>query len=164
MPDEPVEQSIKEYIASGATQGAISAAQQLSEAIGVGLDEVLAALQRLGSWEPAATLAGEGTLTAGGSVRLAKMAIAGTAFVSDGDVAAATEEFTVIRQADVEKVSSQASLGRLAARLSTNQRILVAVILVAAVYPLLPPELQKHLLDEAGLAAALAAVLSLLKR
>jgi hypothetical protein len=163
-PDEPIERPIREYIANGAAEGAMSAAQRLSEAIGVGLDEVLAAVQRLGPWEPTANLAGEGSLTAGGSVRIPAMAVAGTVFVSDADAGSAAEGFSVVRQADVEKLSAQASRGGLLARLSANQRILVAVVLIAAVYPVLPPELQKALLDEAALTAALAAVLTLLKR
>jgi hypothetical protein len=65
-PDEPIERPIKEYIANGAAEGAMSAAQRLSEAVGVGLDEVLAAVQRLGSWEPAATITGQGSVTVGG--------------------------------------------------------------------------------------------------
>jgi hypothetical protein len=84
--------------------------------------------------------------------------------VSDADTGSATEGFSLVRQADVEKLSAQASRGGLLAMLSVNQRILVAVILIAAVYPVLPPDLQKVLSDEAPLAAALAAVLTLLKR
>ena len=52
--DEPIERSIREYIADGAAGGAMSAAQRLSEALGVGLDEVLAAVRNVGSWEATA--------------------------------------------------------------------------------------------------------------
>ena len=40
----------------------------------------------------------------------------------------------------------------------------MSIILIAAIYPVLSRELQRTVLDEAGLAAALAAVLILLKR
>ncbi len=68
------------------------------------------------------------------------------------------------RQGDVDDLSDQASRGGLAARLSANQPILLAVILIAAVFPVLPPEAQKAILDDAGLAAAVGTVLALLKR
>jgi len=40
-------------------------AQRLSEAVGIGLDEIVAAVQKLGPWEAGATFAGEGSLTIG---------------------------------------------------------------------------------------------------
>ena len=134
------------------------AAQRLSEAVGVGLDEVLAAVRELGSWEPTATLSAEASLTAGGSVGMPAMAVAGTVFVSAADAGSATEAFSVVRQADVEKLSAWASRGGIA-RLSTNQRILVAVILIAAIFHMLPPAAQAQILDGATLAAAVTTVL-----
>jgi hypothetical protein len=83
--------------------------------------------------------------------------------VTNADVGAATERLEVVRQIDVDELSEQASRGGLA-RLSANQRILVAVILIAAVFPVLPPEARQAILEDAGLAAAIAAVLVLLKR
>ena len=66
---------------------------------------------------------------------------AGTVIVS-ADTGAAAESLGVVRQGDVDGLSDQASRGGLAARLSANQRILLAVILIAAVFPVLPPEAQ----------------------
>lgn len=70
--------------------------------------------------------------------------------VTSADTAAATEGLEVARQIDVNELSEQASRGGLA-RLSANQRILVAVILIAAVFPALPPEARKVILEDAGL-------------
>jgi hypothetical protein len=78
--------------------------------------------------------------------------------VTDADVGAATDSLEVARQIDVDELSAQTSRGGLA-RLSPNQRILVAVILIAAIFPALPPEARKAILEEVGLAAAIAAVL-----
>ena len=158
-PDEPIERSLRDYIANGAAEGAISAAERLIEAVGVGLADVLTAVQALRSSDPATAITGVG------SVSLSKLAIAGTGrVVALADAGAGTDSLTVVRQPDVEALSAQASRGVSPARLSGNQWILVAVILIAAIYPMLSPELQKTVLDEAGLAAALAAVLVLLKR
>jgi hypothetical protein len=145
-------QQFKQYVASTPGEGAMSAAQRISEALNVGLDEVLVVLQELGPHEPTLALAGTGSV-ASGSVSMKKMAIRGTVLVSHADV---------VRQIDVDELSAQASRGGLA-RLSANQRILVAVILIAAVFPALPPEARQVILEEAGLAAAIAAVLALLK-
>jgi hypothetical protein len=83
--------------------------------------------------------------------------------VTHADVGAATENLEVVRQIDVHELSAQASRGGLA-RLSANQRILAAVILITAIFPALPPEARQAILEESGLAAAIAAVLVLLKR
>lgn len=83
--------------------------------------------------------------------------------MTDADVGAATETVEVVRKIDVEELSAQASRGGLA-RLSANQRILVAVILIVAIFPALPPEARQAIADDAVLAAAVAAVLALLKR
>jgi hypothetical protein len=56
---------LKQYVASTQGEGAMPAAQRISEALKIGLDEVLAAIQNLGPWGPAATLAGEGTVIIG---------------------------------------------------------------------------------------------------
>jgi hypothetical protein len=78
-------------------------------------------------------------------------------------VGAATETVEVVREVDVEEPSAQASRGGLA-RLSANERILVAVILIVATFPALPPEARQAIADDAVLAAAVAAVLARLKR
>ena len=140
------------------------AAQRISEALDIGLDEILAAIQKLGPWGPGTTLAGEGTLTAGApEAGLTVRAPGGTVHVTDADKGTVTESLEVVRQIDVDELSDQASRGGLA-RLSANQRILVAVILIAAIFPALPPEARQAILKDAGLAAAIAAVLALLKR
>jgi hypothetical protein len=142
----------------------MSAARRISEALNVGLDEVLAAIQKLGQWGPAVALSGEGTLTVGVPAAVAvATAPAPTVLVTSADAGAATEGLEVVRQIDVNELSEQASRGGLA-RLTANQRILVAVILIAAVFPALPPEAQKVILEDTGLASAIAAVLVLLKR
>jgi hypothetical protein len=145
---------LKQYVATTWGKGAMPAAQRISEALNVGLDEVLAAIQKLGPWGPAATLSGEGTLTSGAPAAV---------LVTGVDVGAATESLEVVREIDVDELSEQASRGGLA-RLSANHRILVAVILIAAVFPALPSEARQAILEDAGLAAAIAAVLVLLKR
>lgn len=91
------------------------------------------------------------------------MAPGATVLVTDADVGAPTESLEVARRIDVDELSEQASRGGLAG-LSWNKKILVAVILIAAVFPALPPEARQAILDDAGLAAAIAAVLALLKR
>jgi hypothetical protein len=157
-------QQLRQYVASTGEEGALSAAQRISEALNIGLDEVLAAIQKLGPWGPAVALAGEGTLTIGAPAGgLPARAPGGTVHVTDADVGAATETVEVVRKIDVEELSAQASRGGLA-RLSANQRILVAVILIVAIFPALPPEARQAIADDAVLAAAVAAVLALLKR
>jgi hypothetical protein len=152
------------FVASAEEEGVMPAARRISEALNVGLDEVLAAIQKLGQWGPAVTLSGEGTLTVGVPAAVAvATAPAPAVLVASADAGAATEGLDVVRQIDVNELSEQASRGGLA-RLTANQRILVAVILIAAVFPALPPEAQKVILEEAGLASAIAAVLVLLKR
>jgi hypothetical protein len=157
-------EQLKRYVADTEGDGAMPAAQRISEALNIGLDEVLAALQKVGSWVPAATLSGEGTLTGGvpAAVAVAR-APAPTVLVTSADAGAATEGLEVVRKIDVNELSEQASRGGLA-RLSANQRILVAVILIAAVFPALPPEARQAILDDALFVAAIAAVLSLFKR
>jgi hypothetical protein len=83
--------------------------------------------------------------------------------VTLANTGAATETLEVVRQIDANELSEQASQGGLA-RLSANQRILVAVILIAAIFPALPPETRQAILEDTGLASAIAAVLLLLKR
>jgi hypothetical protein len=155
---------LKQYVASTEGKGAMSAAQRLSEALNVGLDEVLAAVQKLGAWGPAVALAGGGTLTIGApTASVTVNAAGGTVLVTDGDAGTGTESHEVVRRIDVDELSEQASRGGLA-RLNANQRILAAVILITAVVQTLPPEARQAILNDATLAAAIAAVLLLLKR
>jgi hypothetical protein len=77
-----------------------------------------------------------------------------------GDTGKVTEGFQVIRRADVDELSrSRFTL----TTLSLRNGLLATVALIAAVYPFLPPEVQKYLLDDVGLAAAVAPIFSLLK-
>lgn len=63
----------------------------------------------------------------------------------------------MIRRADVDELSrSRFTL----TTLSLRNRLLATVALIAAVYPFLPPEVQKYLLDDVGLAAAVAQIFS----
>ena len=158
-------EQLRQYVVSAEGEGGVMpAAQRISEALNVGLDEVLAAIGKLGSWGPAVTLAGEGTLTVGApAAGVTAAAGAATVLVTSADAGAATESLEVVRRIDINELSEQTSRGGLA-RLSANQRILVAVILIAAVFPALPPEARQAILEDAGLAAAIAAVLALLKR
>ena len=89
MQDDSPEQMIRQYIAAGAAEGAMAAAMKLSKALEVGLDEVLAAVREIG--QPAAALAGTATA-----------------------VSSATGSVTVIRGAEVNEVTRQASQGGLA--------------------------------------------------
>lgn len=157
-------EQLRQYVVSTDGEGVMPAAQRISEALNIGLDEVLAAIQKLGSRGPAATLSGEGTLTASASVAAATAtAPQPTVLVTLANTGAATETLEVVRQIDANELSEQASQGGLA-RLSANQRILVAVILIAAIFPALPPETRQAILEDTGLASAIAAVLLLLKR
>jgi hypothetical protein len=164
-------EQLKQYVASTWGEGVMPAARRISEALNIGLDEVLAAVQKLGPWLPAATLSGEGTLTGGSWAPAAALSGEGTltsgapavVLVTDADVGAATESLEVVRQIGVDELSAQASRGGLA-RLSGNQRILVAVVLIAAVFQALPPEARQAIMEDAVSAAAIAAVLVLFKR
>jgi hypothetical protein len=163
MPDEPPERPIRDYIANGAVEGAMSAAQQITGAAGVALSEVLAAVQKAGLHavaEPGAV-----TVTFDLPTAEAEVVPAGEVFVYSADEGRATDGLSVVRQADVEKLGSEASRGKLPAVLqSANRRILVAVVLLAAIYPVLPPEVQTALRNEGALMSALTAILALLKR
>jgi hypothetical protein len=173
---------LKQYVASAEAEGIMPAAQRISQALNIGLDEVLAAIRQLGSRTPAASLSGSGTLTAGapfaaaaslsghGTLTAGTPTAAATAIapppavrVTSADAVAAAEGPGAVRQIDVDELSEQASQGGLA-RLNANQRILIAVILIAAVFPALSPETRQAILDDTLLAAAIATVLALLKR
>jgi hypothetical protein len=163
-------EQLKQYVASTWEEGATPAAQRISEALNISLDDVLAAIQKLGPWIPAAALSGVGTLTVGGSWGPAAalsgegtLTVGAPVLVAIADAGAATDSLEVIRQIDVDELGEQASRGGLA-RLSANQRTFVAVILIAAVFLALPPEARQAILDDALFAAAIAAVLGLLKR
>ena len=157
-------EQLKQYIASTQQESIMPAAQRISEALNVRLDEVLAAIQKLGPWAPAAILVGEGTLTIGAPAAAATAkALGATVLVTDADVGAAAESLEVLRQIDAEELSAQASRGGLA-RLSANQRIFIAAILITAIFSALPPQARQALLEDVGLVAALGAVLGLLRR
>jgi hypothetical protein len=82
MPDdrgEADEPDVTQYL-TGSDRRAEPVARQLSEALGVGLDEITAALKAVGSWRPAAALSGEGSLTAGGII------VPGVALSGEGSV------------------------------------------------------------------------------
>lgn len=129
----------------------MAAAQKLSKALEVGLDEVLATVRGLGE-----------SVTVYPSVVTAHVSVPNP-IIASSDYAAAAEGLTVIRSAEVDEVVSQASRGGLAA-LSENYRIFAAVLLIAAIYPVLPPAVQDWLNSELARAAAIAAVLVLIKR
>ena len=65
MADEEIKRTLRQYIAGGAAEGAMAAAQRLSEAIGITLSDVLEAVQKLGPWEPGVSLSGEGSISIG---------------------------------------------------------------------------------------------------
>ena len=160
MEEDSAERLIRKYIATGAAEGAMTAALELSKALEVSLDEVLAAVRR--AIEPAAALAGTGSVTVAAGAATARGSATAVAVVAE-DYITMTEGLPVIRPAEAAEVTRQASRGGLA-RLSANQRVLAAVLLIAAIYPLLPPEVQEWLNKEPGIAAAIAAVLVLIKR
>ena len=170
MTDDPAGLPIKEYIARGAAEGALAAAQQLSETIGVSLSEILASLQETAPQAAAehrtghSSVSGSGAITASGGLALRPMGFGGTAVtksVAHGDLLGrATEELGVVRRADVERLGKSRFDPT---ALSLKSRLLLTIVLIAAVYPVLPPEAQKYLLDDVGLAAALAQIFSLLK-
>src|SRR6266536_671532 len=125
MPEQPVEHAITRYIAAGAADGAMSAAERLSEALGAGLSEVLTAVRELRT--------GQGPVTAAGPAAGARVpAVAGPVTVPGSDRAAAAESLTVVRQGDANKVSVPAPRGGLARR-GTDQWVLLAAVLIAAV-------------------------------
>src|SRR5258707_15725585 len=65
----------REYIADGAAEALCPPPSGSVRRSASGWDEVLAAVQRLRSWESAAALAGEGSLIAGGSAGMPAMAV-----------------------------------------------------------------------------------------
>lgn len=88
----------------------------------------------------------------------------GEVFVYSAEKGRGAERMTVVRQADVDKLGDEASRGKMPAVLqSANHRILIAVVLLAAVYPVLPPEVQAALSNEQALLSAFATILALLK-
>jgi hypothetical protein len=109
-------------------------------------------------------------ITVSGGLALGRLGSGGTA-VSGSETSAfiyledsghgADELLSVVRHADVENLGSQSRFDL--AEMSLRARLLTAIVLIAAVYPVLPPAVQKYLLEEAGLAAAVAQVFSLLK-
>ena len=117
-------------------------AQRLSEAVGIGLDEILAAVQKLGPWEAGATLVGEGRSPSAPPQQVSQWRRPREQLSCPRTRGAAAQSLGVVRPGDVDGLSDQASRGDLAARLSANQRILLAVILIVAVCPVLPPEAQ----------------------
>lgn len=169
MTDDPG-QPIRDYIAKAAAEGALAAAQRLTEAIGVSLSDVLESLQGATSQATPETRTGHssisaaGAITGTGSLALSRMGFGGTAVttsVTHADLLGqAAEEFQVVRHADVEQLG-KSRLTRNA--LSLRNQLLAVIVVIAAAYPFLRPEIQKYLLDEAGLAAAFAQIFSLLK-
>jgi hypothetical protein len=157
-------EQLKQYIANTKRESIMPAAQRISEALNIRLDEVLVAIQNLGPWAPAATLVGEGTLTVGAPAAGITATTPGAMVpVTHTDAGAATDDLKVARQIDAEELSAQASRGGLA-KLSANQRIFIAAILITAIFLALPPEARQAILEDVGLVAALGAVLGLLKR
>jgi hypothetical protein len=166
-------EQLKRYVASTQAESIMPAAQRISEALNIRLDEVVAAIQRLGPWGPAAALSGEGTLgvsvpaaatlSGEGTLGIRVPATTGRVLVVNSGVGASNDRLEVVRQIDADELSAQASRGGLA-RLSANQRILVAVILIIAIFQALSPEAQHAIVEGTDFAAALAAVLALLKR
>lgn len=138
----------------------MAAAQKLSNALGIGLDEVLAAVR--GADEPAAASAAERSATAYPSAATGHGS-APTATVVSRDYAAAVEGLAVIRPADVDEVTRQVSRDGLV-RLNVNQRIVVAAVLIGAVFSMLPHEVRERLLDDINLVTVIANVLELIKR
>jgi hypothetical protein len=167
MPDEPFERSIRDYIADGAAEGAMAAAQRISEAAGVGLNDVLAAVQRAELRKVADAVLADAAKVIGDlpNVKVAVEVHAGKMVVKyPADAGVATDVLSVVRQVDVDELSLEATRGKLPAALqSGNRRILMAVVLLAAIYPVLPPEVQTALRNEGPLMAAIAAILALFK-
>jgi hypothetical protein len=162
MTDDPADLPIKEYIARGATEGALAAAQRLAETIGVTLNDVLRAIQEVAppSATGSASLPGIGTMTARADVIVHGEAGEISVSAPLGDVGQGADDLRVVRRADVDELGkSWADL----ATLSLRSRLLLTVVLIAAVYPVLPPEVQKYLLEDVGLAAAFAQIFSLLQ-
>lgn len=157
-------EQLKQYVARTQGEDAMPAAQRISEALNIRLADVLAAIEKLiEPLVPAATLAGEGTLIGVPTLGVTAKFPGATVLVAHADVGAATDNLEVVRQIDVDELSAQASRGGLA-KLSANQRIGIAAVLIAALLPALPPEARQAILEGSGLAAAIAAVLVLLKR
>lgn len=132
----------------------IALAQEAADQLGIGLDVVLAALRNLPA--SAVTAARED----GAAIQLRSVTHIGPVSFADG-VVTGWEEVRTYRFPDMEKLSSDLPKNR--ATISANQLILIAVLFVAAIYPVLPPDLQRYLATEAGLMSALAAILTLLK-
>jgi hypothetical protein len=162
MTDDPAELPIREYIARGAAEGALAAARRLTEAIGVSLNDVLWALQDI---DPTAKTASASLVIGVTMTAQANVVVHGPTGVISvsapaGEAGTTVEDLQAVRPAEVDRLSrSRFTL----ATLSLRNRLLAAVVLITAVYPFLPPEVQKYLLEEVGLAAAIAQIFSLLK-
>jgi hypothetical protein len=180
-PDDELAQAIRDAILAGAAEGAEATARRIAAAASTGLDEVRTVLQALaagaapqavtgrgsvslssmavaGRGRVAAGLFGEGTL---GVTRadVAAVGLSGCGTLGVGDVAAAADELSVIRQPDIEKLASQLPVGWTKQELALNSLFLVAVA-----YWYLPPEEQQYLQGMAILVAAVAAVAALLQK
>jgi hypothetical protein len=157
---------------------AMPAALRIVEVLNIGLDEVrdrvIAAIQKAagpaltgegtlmagGAWGPAAALSGEGTLVIGATATAVAKAAGGTVYVTDEDYGYGTD-LEAVPKIDARELSEQASQGGLA-RMNADQRIAVAAVLLAAILQVLPPEARQVILDEAVMAAAIAALLQFL--
>jgi hypothetical protein len=141
------------YIGDACFEPSLTHARRIAEQFGVDLNDVYEALQRLrGGTDSGPWLLGPG------SDRGLKVTA-----VSRSDGGFGTASLADVRQCDVDEVTAQASQGGLAG-LSRKQQIVVAVVLIAAVYSVLPPGVRSRILEDATLAAAVAAVLDLLGR
>jgi hypothetical protein len=154
MEEDPAEHTIKQYIAAGAAEGATSAAEKLRQVIGVELDQILATVRS--SIDPAVAPAGGGSVIVIAGLATAHASAQG-AIVIPGDAAAA-----VIRPAEVDEVTRRAARGSLAA-LNAKQQVIVAAVLIAAVFSMLPHDVRERLLDDINLVTVIASVLELIK-
>ena len=168
MPDDDAEPSkppVLRYIAdSKAKDNRLASAQNAADQVGLSLNSVAGLLVELTGPPPTAEEIADALWLATTARWPSPGAMSGsavTASSASGDFAQAWDEIKTHRYPDMEKLSSKLPKNR--AEISANQIILVAVLLVAAIYPVLPPEVQKYLTTEAGLMSALAAILALIK-
>lgn len=141
------------YVSGADWNPSLADGQRIAETFGVDLNDVYEAVQKV----RAGAESGPWALGPGSDEGLRV-----TSFASLME-RHRTESVTGVRQGDVDEVTAQASRDGIAG-LSGRQQMVVAVVLMAAVYPVLPPDVRSRILEDATLAAAVAAVLGLLGR
>jgi hypothetical protein len=163
--------AVQQYLAGARTEdgGATSAASQLGEAMGLGMGEVIAAVQDRAGWPSAATLFGGGTLAAGGHVTAAATLSGERTLRVAADEIHVEEDASVVRLEDIHLLSARASRDGIGGFSPVQVLALVFLWLLALGGPVgqqaLPLDVQAVLSNEYGtIGVALALTLVIVGR